>query len=513
VQTSLPLRTTAAGLAVAAAALGLSACGGGSSDTPEPTAQVPRLDESSCPYTLHASQTPGRSVRCGVLVVAQNRSDPSGPTVRIPFAVFKPATAGTLPPVVYLNGGPGDTWNDSLADVQAGSSPGFGGDAKLPRDEVVLDQRGAVATTPALACPAVSWGPEMFRNAAATLLAALPGIKSCADGLVAQGVQPRNFTTDDLAADVEDLRRLLGYGKVVLNGVSFGTNWALAVARNHGAGVEAMVLDSVVSPAVFPGRTTAEGTDKAFSAVAAACAAQPACAAAYPDLDNRVSALLASVNAQPLPWTRGPGGEFNAAVVMGTLFSVAQFAPQDFPGAVASLEDLVASGVSPNALPIEQQDQLADLARAGFDSQIAPAAGQLWSIVCADNATTTQAELAASAQLVRPAMRPFFTAWNESFYSICQSWPFRRDLPASAYQPLNSPVKTLILSGALDPSTPPSWAQQVARTLSNGTLVSFPARAHSVQAASTCARTLVSAFLAGQPVVASCAAAETLSFE
>jgi pimeloyl-ACP methyl ester carboxylesterase len=353
----------------------------------------------------------------------------------------------------------------------------------------------------------------MFRNAAAALLAALPGIKSCADGLVAQGVHPRNFTTDDLAADVEDLRRLLGYGKVVLNGVSFGTNWALAVARNHGAGVEAMVLDSVVSPAVFPGRTTAEGTDKAFSAVAAACAAQPACAAAYPDLDNRVSALLASVNAQPLPWTRGPGGEFNAAVVMGTLFSVAQFAPQYFPGAVASLEDLVASGVSPNALPIEQQDQLADLAHAGFDSQIAPAAGQLWSIVCADNATTTQAELAASAQLVRPAMRPFFTAWNESFYSICQSWPFRRDLPASAYQPLNSPVKTLILSGALDPSTPPSWAQQVARTLSNGTLVSFPARAHSVQAASTCARTLVSAFLAGQPVVASCAAAETLSFE
>ncbi len=509
-QTSLPLRTTAAGLAVAAAAPGLSACRGGSSDTPEPTAQVPRLDESSCPCTLHASQTPGRSVRCGVLVVAQNRSDPSGPTVRIPFAVFKPATAGTLPPGVYPTGGPGDTWSVSLADVQAGSSPGFGGDAKLPRDEVVLDQRGSVATTPALACLAVAWGPETFRNAAAARLAALRGIKSCADGLVAQGVQPRNFTTDDLAADVEDLRRLLGYGKVVLNGVSFGTNWALRVVRNHGAGMEAMVLGSVVSPAVFPGRTTAEGTDKAFSAVAAACAAQPACAAAYPELDNRVSALLASVNAQPMPWTRGPGGEFNAAVVMGTLFSVAQFTPQSFPAAVANLEDLVASGVSPNALPIEQQDQLADLARAAIASS---AAGPLWSIDCADNATTTQADFASSAQLVRPAMRPFFAAFNESFHSICQSWPFRRDLQASAYQPLNSPVKTLILSGALDRSTPPSWAQQVARTLSNGMLASFPARAHSVQAASTCARTLVSAFLAGQPVVASCAAAETLSFE
>jgi pimeloyl-ACP methyl ester carboxylesterase len=273
-----------------------------------------------------------------------------------------------------------------------------------------------------------------------------------------------------------------------------------------------MVLDSVVSPAVFPGRTTAEGTDKAFSAVAAACAAQPACAAAYPDLDSRVSALLASVNANPLPWARGPGGEFNAAVLMGALFTVAQFTPQSFPAAVATFEGLIDNGVSPNTLPAGQQDELANLARA-VDSSIAPAAGQLWSIVCADNATTTQAEFAASAQLVRPAMRPFFAAWNETFYSVCQSWPSRRDLPASAYQPLNSPVKTLILSGALDPSTPPSWAQQVASALPNRTLVSFPARAHSVQGASTCARTLVSAFLAGQPVDPSCAAAETLSFE
>ena len=508
-----PLRTTAAGLAVAAATLGLVACGGGSSPTSDTTAQVPRLDESSCPYTLHASQKPGSGVRCGVLVVRQNRSDPSGPTVRIPFAVFKPAAAATLPPVVYLTGGPGETWKDSLATVQAGSSPGFGGGAKLPRDEVVLDQRGSTATTPALACPSVAWGPEMFRDTAAALLAALPGIQTCADGLIAQGVQPRHFTTDDLAADVEDLRRLLGYGKVVLNGVSFGTDWALAVARNHGAGVEAMVLDSVVSPAVFPGRTTAQGVDQAFAAVAAACAAQPACAAAYPDLDNRVSALLGSLNAQPLPWMRGPGGEFNATVALGALFTVAQFTPESFPSAVVAFEGLVASALSPDALPSAQQDQLADLARAGLDSSTAPAAGQVWSIVCADNAKTTQAELAASAQLVRPAMRPVFAGWNAASFSICQSWPFRKDLPASAYQPLTSPVKTLILSGALDPSTPPSWAQQVASALPNRTLVSFPARAHSIQSASPCARTLVSAFLAGQPVDPSCAAAESLSFE
>jgi pimeloyl-ACP methyl ester carboxylesterase len=512
------IRRVLSSLAVTAAAIGLSACGGGgSSDSPAPptpvSTQVPRLDESRCPYTLHPSQQTGTSVRCGELVVLQDRANPTGPTLRIPFAVFRPATPGALPPVVYLTGGPGQTWTDSVPTVQAGRSPGFVGGAKLPRDEVVLEQRGSIATTPALSCPAVSWGPEMFRDTAAALLAALPGMKSCADGLIAKGVQPRHFTTDDMAADLEDLRQLLGYGKVVFNGVSFGTMWALAVVRNHGAGVDAMVLDSVVSPAVFPGRTNGQAVDQSFSAVASACAAQPACAAAYPNLDNRVSALLDGLNAQPLPWAQGPAGEFNATVVVGLLSSVAQFTPESFPGAVATIENLVASGLSPDALTSTLQSELANLARDGLDSSISPTPGQAWSVVCAENATTTQAELAAAAQLVRPAMRPVFAAWNEASYAICQSWPFRRDLPASNFQSLNSPVRTLILSGALDPSTPPSWAQQVASTLSNRTLVSFPARAHSIQTASPCAQTLVNAFLAGQPLNPSCAAAEPLNFE
>jgi pimeloyl-ACP methyl ester carboxylesterase len=516
-QSILPLRRVLASLAVTAAAIGLTACGGGggSSDSPAPPSpvptQVPRLDESRCPYTLHPSQQPGTGVRCGELVVLQDRANPTGPTVRIPFAVFRPATPGALPPVFYLTGGPGQTWTDSVPTVQAGRSPGFIGGAKLPRDEVVLEQRGSIATTPSLACPSVPWGPEMFRDTAAALLAALPGIKSCADGLIAKGVQPRHFTTDAMAADLEDLRQLLGYGKVVLNGVSFGTMWALAVARNHGAGVDAMVLDSVVSPAVRPVLTSGAALDQAFSAVAAACAAQPACAAAYPNLDNRVSALLNGLNAQPLPWARGPAGEFNATVAVGVLSSVALFAPESLPSAVTAIEGFVAGGLS--SLPSAQQDDLVFLARSGLDSSINPAPGQVWSVVCADNATTTQAELAAAAQAVRPAMRPALAAWYEAYHSICQGWPFRKDLPASIYQPLNSPVKTLILSGALDPSTPPSWAQQVAGTLSNRTLVSFPARAHSIQTASPCAQTLVSAFLANQPIDSSCAAAETLTFE
>ncbi len=74
----------------------------------EPT-NVGRLDESSCPYTLHPSQDAARQVRYGLLVVPQDRRGPSGPVVRVPYAVFKSPQPSELAPVVYLTGGPGPT--------------------------------------------------------------------------------------------------------------------------------------------------------------------------------------------------------------------------------------------------------------------------------------------------------------------------------------------------------------------------------------------------------------------
>ncbi|MCA3240377.1 MAG: alpha/beta fold hydrolase [Rubrivivax sp.] len=505
-------RIVMASVAVLAIALGLTACGGGSSDSPEPpppTTQVPRLDESRCPYTLHPSQRLGTGVRCGELVVLQDRSNPSGPIVRIPFAVFKPATPSSRAPVFYLTGGPGQTWTDILGQVPAGFSPGFSGGAKLPRDEVVLEQRGSIATKPALACANTgsSWGPESFRDPTAELSVVLPALKACADGLIAQGVQPRNFTTDDMADDLEDLRRLLGYDQVVLNGVSFGTNWGLAVLRRHGTRVDSIVLDSVVSPAVFPLRGDAQAYDSALSAVAAACAAQPACAAKYPGLDDRVSALFDKLNATPLFWQEGPGKEANANVAQSLLGQVAAFSPTNFPRLVVDWENWVNAGQVPSTPP----EYLAEFFSG--DSSLGETSGQLLSVVCADNASTTEAELAASVLQIRPSLRPARTAVNQSIYALCGAWPYRKDLPASAFLPVTSAVKTLILSGSFDPLTPPAWAQQVASTLSNKTVVNFPARGHSIQNGSACPDAIVRAFLADQAVDPSCAAAQAPSFE
>jgi pimeloyl-ACP methyl ester carboxylesterase len=501
---SMPIHAAAVGALV----LSLAACGGGESST---TSVVPRLDESSCPYKLDPSQTLGNSVRCGVMVVAQDRRAPAGATVSVPFIVFKSAGSG-LAPVIYLTGGPGQDWGDTVSQVKLGSSPGFDGGAKLPRDEVLIEQRGALLSKPALACNELPWGAAMFRDFKAALTSTMATVKGCAEGWLAKGVQPQAFTTDDLAADVNDLRALLGYDKVVLNGVSYGTMWALAVLRDHPGTVDRMVLDSVVAQSVPPFKSGAKGVDDSLIALSAACAAQPACAAAYPGLDARLSALFGQLNNTVVPWTLGPGGQLSPAVAAGVLFTVAQFLPESFPGAVALLERLVSGEVPVNGLNNVTQEQIVALARLAFDDLAGPVAGQYLSIVCADNATVSADELKAAVAQVRPALQPVAQGQLESLVAHCGAWPYRKDLPARSFAPVVSNVPTLILSGDLDPSTPPVWAQEVAKTLSGSTWVRFPARSHSVQTSSECATGLAQAFMAGKAINPACAAAETLTF-
>ena len=62
--------------------------------------------------------------------------------------------------------------------------------------------------------------------------------------------------------------------------------------------------------------------------------------------------------------------------------------------------------------------------------------------------------------------------------AACASWP-RAQVPESFFQPVESTAPTLILTGWLDPATPPEWAAEVARHLPNSLNVMIRDGAHS----------------------------------
>ncbi|WP_312688237.1 alpha/beta hydrolase, partial [Escherichia coli] len=69
-----------------------------------------------------------------------------------------------------------------------------------------------------------------------------------------------------------------------------------------------------------------------------------------------------------------------------------------------------------------------------------------------------------------PAEDPERLFGNEvasAFFAACPVWP-HRPAPATDAVPLRSDVPALLLSGELDPVTPPRYAAQVLKGLPNG---------------------------------------------
>jgi alpha-beta hydrolase superfamily lysophospholipase len=56
-------------------------------------------------------------------------------------------------------------------------------------------------------------------------------------------------------------------------------------------------------------------------------------------------------------------------------------------------------------------------------------------------------------------------------------------------------MPVLIMSGEMDPITPPAWARRAAETLENAWLFEYPGLAHGVSAASGCPQQMMTAFL------------------
>jgi pimeloyl-ACP methyl ester carboxylesterase len=77
--------------------------------------------------------------------------------------------------------------------------------------------------------------------------------------------------------------------------------------------------------------------------------------------------------------------------------------------------------------------------------------------------------------------------------AACESWP-RGPVDPGFYQPVTSNVPVLILSGEIDPVTPSSWGEEVAKHLPHSRHVVAPATGHGV-VGTPCGARLVIDFL------------------
>jgi pimeloyl-ACP methyl ester carboxylesterase len=114
--------------------------------------------------------------------------------------------------------------------------------------------------------------------------------------------------------------------------------------------------------------------------------------------------------------------------------------------------------------------------------------GMHLSVICAEDVPRITPE-----DLARLGGSFFGRSLVDDFISACKTWP-RGKVPADFYEPVRSDVPVLILSGGIDPATPPRHAEQVAATLPNARHFVAPRVGHGVSLHG-CAPRLVDTFV------------------
>ena len=259
-------------------------------------------EATSCPEAEHR-RLPRRStfrpgVQCGYLTVLENRAKPDGRRIRI-FVTRAPAVSATPKPdpIVYLSGGPGGAGSFEVAFmVEHGLN--------AEREVIFVDQRGTHHADPLPRMPGV--GAVHLRRGQPSLRGGIDHrrrtprrSRRAATSLAATGVDLAAYNSTENAADIAELRVALGIDSWNVYGVSYGSKLALIVLRNHPQGIRSVVLDSVSPPNNNIVETWWSAPASSFKAIFAACAAQPACAAAYPNLEADFTATVNRLDATP----------------------------------------------------------------------------------------------------------------------------------------------------------------------------------------------------------------------
>lgn len=423
---------------------------------------------------------------CGYVTVPENRASGSDATIKLAVARIRSLDPDAGLPILFGEGGPGANGflNATLGNIGT-LSP-----ILQNHDYVYFSQRGTSKAEPSLQCPDYN---------AVMLSAAVAGqsiderradqraaFQACVDGFRAQGVDFTAYNTNENADDVADIAKALGYDQVIYQGASYGTWLGQVVAKRHPELLAGLILDGVA-----PLTATAWSDISDFAAmrkVWAACEADEACNAAYPDPEGTLTEVIADLDANPqtVDITLADGSTqtvtVDGALAMEALHGslVGPLGARNLPSIVYRMTDG------------DLQYALAPLV-AGVLLSGENARAMHFAVNCSDDPVT-------EADAVNPDVpAPYASVLAREVLEGVDACAIVGVPQAGddSDAPLTSDIPTLILQGGLDPATPVAGGDEVAAGLSKVTNAVIPAGAH-VQGLTPCGVQIIASF-AGDP--------------
>jgi pimeloyl-ACP methyl ester carboxylesterase len=399
-------------------------------------------------------------VSFGELEVSEDRGREGGRRIGIGVLVLGAKAARPAPDALFvLQGGPGQAASD-LASFYGEFLAGV----RETRDVVLVDQRGTGSSHPLRYVPRseellaelgaiapVAWA----RNARRTL---------GADADLAQ------YTTAAAMEDLDAVRGALGYERIDLYGTSYGTRCALHYARRYPARVRAMVLKNVAPIAMVYPVSGARDAQACFDRLLADVEADPAAKAAHPELRRQWSAVLDRLEKSPATSeARNPATGESETVVL------------DRTAIAKTLRHLLYSPQTQAQVPLLVEEasrgdfsrwvSLMVQMRKSFAESLC--LGMSLSVIAAEDVPRIRRDVVES----ECAGTFLGTSFVDEIVAATAEWP-RGAVPPGFFDAVRSDSPTLLVSGALDPVTPPRWADEARKGLRNSVHVVFPGAGH-----------------------------------
>lgn len=424
-----------------------------------------KVNIQTFPYVFQPKFGQPIAAEWGYLSVPENRSSDRSRLISIPFVRFRCTSKGQGTPIIFLQGGPGESILPNLSDFW--ERPMWRPNLEIA-DFIFIEQRGFGLSQPCLDCPGVYNVPlDEPGNTVTYLEAHRRYLIKAVSFWQKQGVDLNGYNGREMAADIDDLRQALGYEKVSLFGGSFGSHHGFTLLKYYDQFIDRAFLFGVEGPnhTIKLPSSVQRHLEKLNSLVKKDSKFNNR----IPDLLELMSSILNNLERKPVTLeTLHPSTKEKVKITIGKydlqLVTAKGLGHTEFIRLIPARYLAIATG---------DYSWLAEQvirARVNQKSNIMSEATD-----CASGATATrkkQIELEATTTILGNTI-------NEPFHSLCEVLG-GQDLGDDFRSMFTSETPILLVCGSLDARTPVSNAEELLPYLSNVQLLTIEGVSHDL---------------------------------
>jgi len=415
-------------------------------------AAVPRIESSECIYKADGAL----KTHCGYLVVPENRLHPRSRIIKLPFIYVESNNPAKKPdPVLYTGGGPGVS---SLHPVTSISRRSLLRD----RDYIALEQRGTHYASPNLECDSSGQAVQQaYLKHRPIDEAVLESVRQCHKKLLQQGVDLSAYNTDEIAADIEDLRCLLRIDSLNLMGISYSGGLMMTVLQKYPQHIRSLILDSSLPEFVNIDEQELANFNEALTTVldSSGDGLTPRFRSYFAGLDGKVFTTNYRLKDGKLVAL-----QYGRSELLGILHAKVE----DYDG-IKELPQVVSDMVD------GQQERYIKAYFDGVFSGNGTLSGMRLSVYCSDKMAFEDPAIIHQQEIAMPWLAGFHV--NDVDGNICKAWSVQ-PVDVTTKKPFYSNVPALLGAGGLDDACRPLYNDMIHHYLPNSQRLLFTKRLH-----------------------------------